>query len=55
MVAVRVLPPTILSSVVPFAPMFSRRVWAHAQVLLAGSLLSPARMARLERFGGTER
>src|SRR5437764_12590061 len=37
------LPPTILSSVLPFAPVFSRRVWAHVQVLVAGSLLSPAR------------
>jgi hypothetical protein len=37
------LPPRILSSLLPFAPVFSRRVWAHVQVLLAGSLLSPAR------------
>src|SRR5437764_8976885 len=37
------LPPTILSSVLPFALLFSRRVWAHVQVLVAGSLLSPAR------------
>ncbi len=39
----RTLPPTILSSVLPFAPVFSRRVWAHVQILVAGSLLSPAR------------
>src|SRR5438270_2067042 len=38
-----VLPPLILSSLRPFAPVFSRRVWAHVQVLLAGTLLSPAR------------
>src|SRR5919198_3746135 len=37
------LPPTILSSLLPFAPVFSRRVWAHVQVLVAGSLLTPAR------------
>jgi hypothetical protein len=37
------LPPTILSSLLPFAPVFSGRVWAHVQVLLSGSLLSPAR------------
>jgi hypothetical protein len=43
MLPLRVLPPTILSSLLPFAPLFSRRVWAHVQVLLAGSLLSPAR------------
>jgi hypothetical protein len=37
------LPPTIRSSLLPFAPAFSRRVWAHVQVLVAGSLLAPAR------------
>jgi hypothetical protein len=37
------LPSTILSSLLPFAPVFSRRVWAHVQVLVAGSLLTPAR------------
>ncbi len=42
-VAATTLPPTIVSSLLPFAPMFSRRVWAHVQVLLAGILLSPAR------------
>jgi hypothetical protein len=56
-----VLPPLILSSLLPFAPVFSRRVWAHVQVLVAGSLLSPARrtvaaalrvlgLAQLKRF-----
>src|SRR5438105_10028899 len=43
MLPLRVLPPTILSSLLPFAPVLSRRVWAHVQILLAGSLLSPAR------------
>jgi DDE superfamily endonuclease len=37
------LPPTILAALVPFAPPFSRRVWAHVQVLVAGALLAPAR------------
>jgi hypothetical protein len=37
------LPPTILSSLLPFAPVFSRHVWAPVQVLVAGSLLTPAR------------
>ena len=37
------LPPSIAALLVPFAPLFSRRVWAHAQVLLAGALLAPAR------------
>ena len=37
------LPPMILLSLLPFAPVFSRRVWAQVQALVAGSLLSPAR------------
>ncbi len=37
------LPPPIAAVVMPFAALFSRRVWAHAQVLLAGALLAPAR------------
>src|SRR3990170_8943679 len=28
---------------VPFAPLFSKRVWQHAQVLLAGAILAPGR------------
>src|SRR3990170_8844566 len=28
---------------VPFAPLFSKRVWQHAQVLLAGVILAPGR------------
>ncbi len=37
------LPPAILAVLAPFAPLFSRRVWAHGPVLLAGALLAPAR------------
>ena len=37
------LPPTIVATLVPFAPLFSRRLWAHVQVLVAGALLAPAR------------
>src|SRR6476620_11821690 len=36
------LPPGIVAMLAPFAPLFSRRVWAHVQVLLAGALLAPA-------------
>ncbi len=39
----RTLPPAILAVLAPFAPWFSRRVWSHVQVLLAGALLAPAR------------
>ncbi len=35
------LPPWVAATVAPFAPLFSRRVWAHAQVLLVGALLAP--------------
>src|SRR5215203_6453802 len=27
----------------PFAPLFSKRVWEHAQVLLAGAILAPGK------------
>ncbi len=37
------LPPLLAAMLTPFAPLFSRRVWAHVQVLLAGALLAPAR------------
>src|SRR2546422_6686890 len=37
------LPPAILLLVAPFAPLFSRRVWGHAQVLLGGAILTPGR------------
>jgi len=37
-----VLPPSIAALRAPFAPLFSRRVWEQAQVLLAGALLAPA-------------
>src|ERR687884_101232 len=37
------LPAAMLPMVVPFAPLFSGRVWRHALVLLAGTLLAPGR------------
>jgi hypothetical protein len=36
------LPPAIIAVMAPFAPLFSGRVWRHAQVLLAGAILAPA-------------
>jgi hypothetical protein len=36
------LPPTVAALLTPFVPLFSRRVWAHVQVLVAGALLAPA-------------
>lgn len=37
------LPPAMLHLLAPFAPLFSRRVWRHALVLVAGALLAPGR------------
>ena len=51
------LPPLLAALLVPFAPLFSRRVWAHAQVLLAGALLAPAQrtVAGALRLTGRDR
>jgi hypothetical protein len=35
------LPEAIILVLAPFAPLFSARVWVHAQVLLLGAMLSP--------------
>src|SRR5215510_10255377 len=35
------LPEAIILVLAPFAPLFSERVWLHAQVLLLGALLAP--------------
>jgi hypothetical protein len=40
---VRTLPATMIRLLVPFAPLFSRRVWQNAQVLLMGAILAPGR------------
>jgi DDE superfamily endonuclease len=37
------LPPLFVSLLNTFAPLFSDRVWRHAQVLLIGALLAPGR------------
>ncbi|MDT4955059.1 MAG: hypothetical protein QOJ02_3197 [Acidobacteriota bacterium] len=37
------MPSELMSLIVAFAPLFSKPVWAHAQVLIVGSLLSPAK------------
>jgi hypothetical protein len=36
------LPAPMITVVMAFAPLFSARVWAHAQVLLVGAILAPA-------------
>jgi hypothetical protein len=35
------LPEAIILVLAPFAPLFSRRVWLHAQVMLLGAMLAP--------------
>jgi hypothetical protein len=39
----RTLPITMLHLLNPFVPLFSRRVWPHVQVLLAGAILAPGK------------
>jgi hypothetical protein len=35
------LPEACILVLAPFAPLFSQRVWRHAQVLLLGAMLTP--------------
>jgi DDE superfamily endonuclease len=37
------LPNKMIRLLAPFAPLFSKRVWQHVQVLLAGAILAPGR------------
>lgn len=37
------LPEEIILLLVPFAPLFSNRVWLHAQLLLLGAILAPGK------------
>ena len=39
----RTLPREMIRVLTPFAPLFSRRVWQHALVLLAGTILAPGK------------
>ena len=39
----RTLPPKMVQVLAPFAPLFSKRIWQHAQLLLAGAILAPGR------------
>ncbi len=39
----QLLPADIVAFLAPFAPLFSRPVWRHVQVLLAGAILAPGR------------
>jgi hypothetical protein len=39
----RSIPVTLTQLIVKFAPLFSKRVWTHAQVLVVGALLAPGK------------
>jgi hypothetical protein len=39
----RTLPPKMVQALAPFAPLFSKRIWQHAQLLLIGTILAPGR------------
>jgi hypothetical protein len=39
----RTLPPKMVQALVPFAPLFSKRVWQHAQLLVVGVILAPGK------------
>ena len=54
------LPPLFVARFRPFAPLFSDRVWRHAQVLLLGAILAPGRRTvtsclRIVGLGGESR
>jgi hypothetical protein len=40
---VRTIPPKMVQALAPFAPLFSRRVFRHVQVLVAGAILAPGK------------
>src|SRR5215216_7126985 len=37
------LPTTMVRLLAPFSPLFSKRIWQHVQVLLAGAILAPGK------------
>jgi hypothetical protein len=39
----RTLPAKMLHLLNPFMPLFSRRLWPHVQVLVAGAILAPGK------------
>ena len=42
-IEVRTLPPRMVQALAPFAPLFSKRVFRHIQVLVAGAILAPGK------------
>ena len=50
-IEVRTLPSTMIQALAPLAPLFSKRVWAHVQVLLAGTILAPGKRTVTSALG----
>jgi hypothetical protein len=50
------LPTTMIRLLAPFAPLFSKRLFQHVQVLLAGTILAPGKrtVASALRAAGLE-
>jgi hypothetical protein len=42
-VTMHALPTAMIQLLAPFAPLFSKRVWSHVQVLLMGTILAPGK------------
>ena len=42
-IELRTRPPKMVQALAPFAPLFSKRIWQHAQLLLIGAILAPGR------------
>jgi hypothetical protein len=47
---VRTLPPKMVQALIPFAPLFSKRVFKHAQLLLAEAILAPGGRAAVPPY-----
>ena len=39
----RTLPDEMIRVLAPLAPLFSKRIWQHVQLLLAGTILAPSK------------
>jgi hypothetical protein len=39
----RTLPGGMIRVLLPFAPLFSKSVWGHVQVLIVGAILAPGK------------
>jgi hypothetical protein len=42
-IEMRTLPTEMIRVLTPFAPLFSKRVWQHVRLLLAGAMLAPGK------------